>query len=158
MELALLLVAVVVGRLASRRAHVLELAVEHVEILTAPPRHEPAMTTRLASGADGLALRAFEKPARWRQCSRLLRRRARLAIRFERPLDRVFDEAVHEDGAGVIEDEAVILALGGTKSAADHLPEQTHRLRRSRQHDAADIREIEAFGQHLAVGHDLDVA
>src|SRR6516225_6157112 len=60
-------------------------------------------------------------------------------IGIEHPFDRIFDEAVVEHRAGMIEDDAVGLAIGGPENAADHLAVKTHLFGRPRQDAAAGI-------------------
>jgi hypothetical protein len=57
----------------------------------------------------------------------------------------------------VIEDEAVLLAVGGAQAAADHLHEQHFGLGRARQDDAADI-PVDAGGEAANIADHLDVA
>jgi hypothetical protein len=47
--------------------------------------------------------------------------RRRLQIRAERPLDAILGQAVPKDGTGVIEDDDVGLAVGGSQPTANHL-------------------------------------
>ena len=79
-------------------------------------------------------------------------------IGIERPLDAILGEAVTEHGAGMIEDDRVGLAIGRAQHAADHLAIEPHLLGRPRQDAAADLGHVPAFGQHHAIGDDLDLA
>ena len=88
----------------------------------------------------------------------LMRRTLGAAIRIERPVNSILNEAVPEDGAAVIEDDGVGLAFGRTQYPADHLAIEPHLLRRSRQDAATDLRHIPAFGEHHAVGNEFDLA
>src|SRR5262249_36811839 len=70
-------------------------------------------------------------PARWalaqRRClaglALLMRWGCSTAIDVERPFDMVLGQAVTEYGAGMVEDDCAVLALGRPQHAANHLPE-----------------------------------
>jgi hypothetical protein len=53
---------------------------------------------------------------------------------------------VPEDGAGVIEDDDIALAVGRPQATADHLAIEAHLLRRAREDDAAHVGQVEALG------------
>ena len=72
---------------------------------------EAAMPARLAGDADHAAVLAFDQP-RAAFAALAMYRIFRAAIRVERPLDRVFYEAVAEYCAAVILDDGVGLAIG----------------------------------------------
>jgi hypothetical protein len=69
----------------------------------------------------------------------------------------VGDEAEPRVIVAVIEDEAVVFAVGGAQPATDHLDEQHLALGRAGEDDAADI-PIYAGGQAADVADDLDLA
>src|SRR5262249_47797796 len=79
-------------------------------------------------------------------------------VGIERPLDMVFRQTMAEDGAAVVEDHAIGLAVGWTQTASDHLPEQAHLLRWSGQDDATNIGTIKPRGQHHAIGDDFGLS
>ena len=64
--------------------------------------------------------------------------------------------AVHS--AAVIDQDEIGLAWRRSQSASCHLPEQTDLFGRSSKNDAADRRQVEAFGQDHAVTDDLGLA
>ena len=73
------------------------------------------------------------------------------------PVDAV-DRSVPLDVAGEVEHEAVVLAVGETGAAADHLHVEADRLGRPQHGDQIDAGRVEAGGQHVGVGETADVA
>ena len=69
----------------------------------------------------------------------------------------VGDEAEAKRAVGVVEDQAVALALGNAQAAADDLRVQDLGLRRPGQDDAADV-PVDAGRQAVDVADDLDLA
>ena len=81
-----------------------------------------------------------------------------LPVGVERPLHRVFNEAMLKHCTGMIEDQSVGLVRSWAKHATNHLAIQAERLRRTRQHTAGNVGLIPALGQHHAVGDEFDFA
>src|SRR5262249_20840408 len=121
-------------------------------------RQETAGWTGLAAESQRAALAAFEQHGRTTLEPRLMRWGLSTPIGIQRPFDMVFRRTMAEDGAAVIEDDAIGLAVGRTQTASDHLAIQPHLLGRPSQDDAANIGAIETFGKYHAVGDDLDLA
>ena len=123
-----------------------------------PLRQEPAMPAWFAGETQGAALRAFEQARGGILAACCMFRVGRAKVRIQRPGYRVLDEPMSEHGAAVVEHDGVNLARSRPQHAADHLPEQAHLLRRTREDAAADLGHVPALGQHHAVGNELDLA
>jgi hypothetical protein len=108
------------------------------------------MRTRLTGETERAALAAFQELAGG--TPRRMCRARRLAIGGERPFDSVLGQSMLEYGAGMVEDDAIRFPFGRPQAATDHLPKQPHLFRGARERDAADVGQIEALGQHHAIG------
>lgn len=78
------------------------------------------------------------------------------AIRIQCPINPIFGKTVPKDGAGMIEDDGVGLAFGGTQYSPDHLAIEAHLLCRPRQNAATDFGRIPAFSQHQIICNEFD--
>ena len=108
-------------RLAAR--HEPELAFDVANVFRWSLRQESAAWARLAAEPQRAALRAFDEAGDLAFEARLMCGGNRAVIDIERPLDMIFGQTVPEDGAGMVEDDAVGLAIGRTQATADHLAE-----------------------------------
>src|SRR5262249_728985 len=98
-----------------------ELAVTDVHVTRWPLGQEATVRAGLAGKAQRAALAAFQQlGAVPRQSCRMCRARW-MAFGIERPFDLIFGKSVHEDGARMIEDDAVGLTIGRTQPASNHL-------------------------------------
>src|SRR4029077_9877615 len=107
--------------------------------------------------ADHAAVFAFDQ-SRTGFAALAMHRTFGAAIGVERPLDRVFDEAVEEYCAAVIEHDGIGLGIGRTQDAPDHLPIQAHLARWSRENAATDVGHVPALGEHHAVADNIEDA
>ena len=78
------------------------------------------------------------------------------AIGIECPVNSILDETMPVYRAGMIENDRIGLAIGRPQHATNHLPIQSHLLRRPRQDAAADRGHVPAFGQDHAIGDEFD--
>jgi len=108
-------------RLAAR--HEPELAFDVANVFRWSLRQESAAWARLAAEPQRAALAAFEQTGNLVLEPRLMCGGLSTGIGIERPLDMIFGQTVPEDGAGMVEDDAVGLAIGRTQATADHLAE-----------------------------------
>src|SRR5262249_18246274 len=123
-----------------------------------PVRQKSAARTRLAAETKRAALAAFEQRRRTTLKPCVMRWGLSTLVGIERPFDMVFRQTMMEDGAAVIEDDAIGLAVCRTQTASDHLAIEPHFLGRPSQDDAANIGAIKALGQHHAVADNLSLA
>jgi hypothetical protein len=80
--------------------------------------HEAAVRTRLAADAQRAALRALDQLALVAALPLGMLGRRRSQIGIERPLHAVLGQAVTEDGAAVVEDDDIALAVGRPQATA----------------------------------------
>jgi hypothetical protein len=117
-------------------------------------------SAHLAAFAQSTALTAIEQ-RRTAECLGLpgfVVRAPGAEIRAQEPINSVFRQAMAEHCTAVIEDDCINFARCRPQHAADHLAEQAHLLRGSRQDAAADLGHIPAFGQYHAIADNVDLA
>ena len=146
------------GSYAPATVHVAEFAIGHVDRRCLGLWSRSAFAARAAFEPDG------RTPGRSSALAHDTGRAncgldSRHAILCEGPIDRLLDEAVLKDRAGVVEDQCVGFPGRRPQHSADHpLPIQAHALGRSREHQATHLGLVPALRQHHAVDDNLDAA
>src|SRR5262249_45008272 len=96
-------------------------------------RQESAIRAWFSAEPQRAALAALEQLAGLVRLPCDVSRAGCLALWIQRPRHPVFGQSVMEDGAAVIENDSIGLAVSRTQAASDHLAEQAHFFRRPRE-------------------------